>query len=124
MDGPVVAACAVQPPPLRALDAYDAWLRKVDPEPANMLPWRCWHGVAGTRRYRAEIYGAGMGATRGVSYPQPLADAEILRWCHMRRLNEAETDFTFQLVKSLDQTFLQIRNQQIQQDLAHTFRKR
>ncbi|WP_240322931.1 hypothetical protein [Acetobacter pomorum] len=64
------------------------------------------------------------GATRGVSYPQPLADAEILRWCHMRRLNEAETDFTFQLVKSLDQTFLQIRNQQIQQDLAHTFRKR
>lgn len=89
-----------------------------------MLPWRCWHGVAGTRLHRTEGFGSGMGASRNVAYPQPLADAEILHWCQMRRLNEAETEFTFQLVKSMDQAFLQIRNQQIQQDLQHTFRKR
>ncbi|GCD66406.1 hypothetical protein NBRC3279_1897 [Acetobacter pasteurianus NBRC 3279] len=89
-----------------------------------MLPWRCWHGVSGTRLHRQEVFGAGMGAIRGASYPQPLADAEILRWCQMRRLNEAETDFTFQLVKLMDQVFLQIRNLQIKQDLEYTFRKK
>ena len=116
--------CGVLPPPAQDWEACDAWLRKVDPEPANMLPWRCWHGVAGTRLHRTEGFGAGMGAIRNVAYPQPLADAEILRWCQMHRLNEAETDFTFQLVKSMDQTFIQIRNQQITEDLQHTFRKR
>lgn len=97
-------------------------MRRVEPEPWCMVPWRCFHDLEGRRHYRVDGFGSGMGAMRIVTRPQPLVPMDIAEWCSLFGLNHDERDFVIPLVQAMDRVFLKIRSEQINQEIRQIFK--
>ncbi|MGO2958669.1 MAG: hypothetical protein ACTIDN_06480 [Acetobacter sp.] len=91
--------------------------------PWLITPWRCWNDLAGERLHQPEVIGAGMGAIRGFTKPQPLPYRAVQEWCDRNRLNGENREFVIECVSILDRTYISLRNDQIKQDLETAFRK-
>ena len=97
--------------------------QRVIPDPWNEVPWRAWHELQHDRSWITDGLGAGMGAIRIISRPQPIGWVAIDRWCDASGVTAEERPLVFHLVRALDVVFLAHRNTQITQDLQNTLRK-